>query len=248
MIIGVLAASGLVAASDSTIRVPLPRWPEFQVEAEVRFERAGSLFRAGAGGQLEAAVDAANTAVDIKVLAGGKQVAAETEHLKPFAEKGWGAGVEADLAREAAALPGWRGRWFSVRIDVGKEAVWFWFNGRAIATLPRTALLPAITLDTPEGGAIRAVRAAPASGTRGGYQPLDLSGYINTDPTAGVPTGTVRVGGVPFLSTGRAIDVSQAGLRLRKKPSGPGSLYGNPFNSISAMDGDPLTILLRVPK
>ena len=159
--------------------------------------------------------------------------------------KGWGAGVEEDLAREAAALPDWRDRWFRVRVDADRSDVWFWFDGRAMAKVPRSAVREPITIRSSDAGSIHYTNTEQNS-RRGAFQMVDLAAYANTPGEA--VTGEFKVRGIPFRSTRRAIDLSQTGLRLRKKPSGPGSLYGNPFNFISAMDGDPLTSLLRIPK
>ncbi|MCC6383454.1 MAG: hypothetical protein IT304_13185, partial [Dehalococcoidia bacterium] len=192
--------------------------------------------------------DANNSAISIKLIEAGKTVAVETMRLKPEIRKGWGAGVEEDLSRTAAAMPGWRERAFPVRVEADAQAIWFWFDGRAIASVPRTGAVTEVMFHTPGDASIRQATVTALTGRRGGFQPLNLDGYSNGVSAAAAPSGVTLVGGVPFEISSRPIDVSQAGLRLRKKPSGPGSLYQNPFNFISAMDGDPLTLLLRVPK
>ena len=238
---------GLLAWAEdgARVRVPVPKLNEFRVSAVVRFGAPGEALRVSAGGRMVVTPDAADSSFGIKVYSGEQEIASETELLKPVAKKGWGAGVEEELARLAALMPGWRDRWFPVRVEVSRTEIWFWFDGRAIASLPRPAELGEIVM---EGPSIRDVTTAAASGARGGFQPVGLEGYSNAEGAGGLSKGLTRVGGVPFEISSRPIDVSQAGLRLRKKPSGPGSLYQNPFNSISAMDGDPLSILLRVPK
>jgi len=228
-------------------RLAAPPVNEFTVEAEVRFAQPGEAVRLEAGGALEAVPDAADSRIALRLLRDGKAFVEETELLKPVPHKDWGAGAYEEIEREARALPGWRGRWFTIRAEVSRQGVWYWFDGRAIGEIPRTAAAGEILLHLPPGAESRAFRVAEARSMRGGYQPVDLTGYGNV-PNDTAPAARIRVGGVPFQLGGAAIDVSQAGLRIRKKPSGPGSLYQKQFNSISAMDGDPVTILLRVPK
>ncbi|MEN6603451.1 MAG: hypothetical protein ABFD86_13645, partial [Bryobacteraceae bacterium] len=228
-------------------RLATPSTNEYAVEADVRFAQAGEAVRLEAGGTLEAVPDAADSRIALRLLRDGKALVAETELLKPVPHKDWGAGVYEEIEREARAMPGWRGRWFTVRAEVSRQSVWYWFDGRAIGAVPRTAAAGEILLHLPAGADSRAFRVTEARSTPGGYQPVDLAGYGNI-PNDAAQAARLSAGGVPFHLSSAAIDVSQAGLRIRKKPTGPGSLYQKQFNSISAMDGDPVTILLRVPK
>jgi hypothetical protein len=224
-----------------------PHQGDYTARLELRFTAPGAAFRLEAGGVLEAVASADGGSIGLRLLEGGREVAAETEHLKPVPHKGWGAGAEEEMAREAAALPGWHGRWFTAAVEVHGRRAWFWFDGRAIGELALAAAPGVLRIQAPAGVETRPLGFGPAATEAGGFRLVELAGY--TDGAApGAPRGRLRVGGIPFAADGNAIDVSRAGLRIRKKPRGPGSLYGNPFNSISAMDGDPLTILLRVPK
>jgi hypothetical protein len=248
LLASILALGLRAAAPDgSTLRLPAPASSEYVIEAEVRFAQPGAGVRLEAGGVLEAAPDEADSKIELRLALDGKTLFTETELLKPLPHKDWGAGAYEEIEREARAMPGWRERWFRIRAEVSPHGVWYWFDGRAIGEVPRPAAAGEIGLRLAAGASSRGFRVTEARAKRGGYQPVDLTGYGNTT-NDNAPTGRIQVGGVPFHLGAAAIDVAQAGLRIRKKPRGPGSLYGQQFNSISAMDGDPLTILLRVPK
>ena len=242
-----------VAENDVQFSVNAAGWGTYVLDAEIRFQNPGGRFRLAAGPALEATPDSADSQVALRVVTTGAEVVQETERLKPAPHKGWGAGAEQELEQLARSLPGWRDRWFPVRVEVSKEVVWFHFDGRALTSVPRGGgSAPSVEVSLPKGSALRNFRISSANQQRGGYLPVKSDGYSNQAlPRAELEPGreVIAVAGVPFhWGEGRPIDVGQAGLRIRKKPSGPGSLYQNPFNSISAMDGDPLTILLRVPK
>ncbi len=228
-------------------RLAAPAANEYVIEAEVRFAQPGAAVRLEAGGALEATPGEADSKIELRLALDGKTLFTEAELLKPIPQKDWGAGAYEEIEREARTMPGWRDRWFKIRAEVSPHAVWYWFDGRAIGQVPRSADAGEIGLRLAPGATSRGFRVTAARTKRGGYQPVDLTGYGNTT-NDGAPAGRIQVGGVPFDLGAAVIDVAQAGLRLRKKPRGPGSLYGNQFNSISAMDGDPVTILLRVPK
>jgi hypothetical protein len=238
---------GAAAPEKSVQRLAAPAANDYVIEAEVRFAQPGGEVRLEAGGALEATPDEAGAKVELRLLRDGKTLAAVTELLKPVPHKDWGAGAYEEIEREARAMPGWRERWFKLRAEVSGRSVWYWFDGRAIGEVPGAAT-GEILLHLPPGAVSRAFRVSgDTRSKRGGHQPVDLTGYGSL-PGDGAQAGWIQVGGVPFRLGDSGIDVSQAGLRIRKKPRGPGSLYQQQFNSISAMDGDPLTILLRVPK
>ncbi len=241
------------AASAQDFAVDASRWRTYVLEAEVRFTRPLGAFRLSIGADLEATPDESGAQIQLRVSQNGKTLADETELLKPKATPRWGAGAEEELKALAGRLPGWRGRWFPVRLETTPEEAWIAFDGRTLTPVPLEGNPPAsVRFRLPAGSTLRHLVVREGGWRRGGYRPVSLGGY--TDPMAvraqiSREGGVLQVGGIPFLwNNGAAIDIGQAGFRLRKKPSGPGSLYQNPFNSISAMDGDPLTILLRVPK
>lgn len=245
VLFGALAASMALAADGVVERIGVPRTAEFAVEADVRFGAAGSTVQVDAGGRLELTADTADSAIQIKASLGDKTLASETERLKPEVRKGWGDGVEQDLAREAAAMTGWRGRWFRLKVDADRSDVWFWFDGRAIAKIPRQALAAEIVIRASGEGSIRQAASEPPS-RRGAFQMVDLAGYANMDGPA--VRGQFTVNGIPFYATRQAVDLSKTGLRIRRQRNRHTSLFQHPFNFISAMDGDPLTSLIRVPK
>jgi len=248
-LLGSILATGLcaVAADESILRLKPPAASEFTIEAEVAFAHPLSPVRLEAGGALEAAPDDADSKIELRLVRDGAAVQTATELLKPVPHKDWGGGAYEEIEAAARNMPGWRGRHFRLRADVSPRGVWFWFDGRAVGELPLATGISEVRLHLPPGANAREFRVTQTRSARGGYQPVDLNGYGNM-PNTGAPTGQFQVDGVPFELGSSGIDVSQAALRLRKRPTGPGSLYGKQFNSISAMDGDPVTILLRVPK
>lgn len=240
-----LAATSALASGGGVERISVPAAADFAVEMEARFEAAGSAVHIDAGAQLEASADAADSAIRIRILPAGKAIADEIERLKPEVRKGWGEGVEEDLAREAASMTGWRGRAFRLKVDAAGDEVWFWFDGRAIAKFLRAALPARITVWTTGNASLQQIAGAEPS-RRGALQMVDLNGYTNTGGAA--VSGAFTVHGIPFYATRRAVDLSETGLRIRRKTGSPNSLWDNPFNFNSAMDGDPLTSIIRVPK
>ncbi|MFN0166277.1 MAG: hypothetical protein ACKV22_07580, partial [Bryobacteraceae bacterium] len=241
------------AASDLDFTVDSSGWRKYILEGEVQFTQPRGAFRLSIGAQLEAVPDESGSQIQLRISQDGKNIAEEIELLKPRPTPRWGAGAEEELKGLADRLPGWHGRWFPVRVEATPEEAWLAFDGRSLAPVSLAGKPPAsLRLSLPSGSRLRNLVVREGAWPRGGYQPVSLGGYVDeTAIRAQIPDAhrVLHVGGIPFLwHSGDAIDVGQAGLRLRKKPSGPGSLFQNPFNSIGAMDGDPLTILLRVPK
>ena len=95
----------------------------FRVRGEVRFGEVGRpvVIEVGALGRMVLEPDPGDSAVAIRVYEGDQEVAAETLRLKPLVRKGWGAGVEEELARTAAGMAGWRGRSFTVLVEGERE-------------------------------------------------------------------------------------------------------------------------------
>lgn len=226
------------------------------------------------GLELEAVGDSADTKVDLRVLRKGKVVATEREYFKPVPDPGWGLNTEQEFRKLAGSMPGWKDRWISLRAEVSADSIWFYFDGRAIAEI-RTPDQAAsfVRFSLPAQTALQNVSIKERRWNRGAYLPIDLTGYYNSDmdsrsrrvamglpaqpwmpASLGLPPSRTlnELNGIPFLwgdmSSGvaQSIDVIEARWRGTDKRH---IRHGRtPFNSVSAMDGDPATLVIRVPK
>ena len=115
------------------------RWRNFLFEAEVRLGAPDKAVRLEAGAVLEMSGNAADSEIGLRLTRDGKVLASETEHLRPVPQTGWGAGAEEELKTLARQMPGWRDRWFVVRVEASQNEAWFWFDGRVIASVGQTA-------------------------------------------------------------------------------------------------------------
>ena len=259
-----------------------PSLPEYVLQAKVRLSATESPVtlelasgEAAASCRLQVFGDSSNSEVGLRVREGDRTVASETQRFKPAVQSGWGPRSERELKQLSERLPGWRGRWMTLRVELTGESIWFYFEGRALAEVPRQGgRVGSIRFMLPQGAALSRVKVTQRSWARGGFLPLDLTGYRHNDaadpaqsagraPEApwdlsepGLPSSgsLVEVAGVPFLWTEAGsggpgyVDVGPARWRGAEKEYGGFGLFQQPLGSVSAMDGDPATLLLRVPK
>ena len=116
-----------IAASDLDFAVDSSGWRKYILEAEVQFTQPLGAFRLSAGAKLEATPDESGGQIQLRVSQDGKIIAEEIELLKPRPTPRWGAGAEEALSALANRLPGWRGRWFPVRVEATPEEAWLAF-------------------------------------------------------------------------------------------------------------------------
>ncbi|MBM3801378.1 MAG: hypothetical protein FJW26_03605 [Acidimicrobiia bacterium] len=226
------------------------------------------------GLELSVVGDSEDTKVDLRVRREGKIVATESELFRPVPNPEWGAVVEEELRQLAKSMAGWKNRWLPLRAELSEGSLWFYFDGRAIVEVRSHSLAASfVRFSLPPSASIRNVSIKERHQQRGSYLPLDLAGYTNSDAESrrrraaaglpGKPWIPSNVGlpafrtlnelnGIPFLwgdsSSGNAQSIDVIESRWRGTDKRHIRHGRTPFNSGSALDGDPATLVLRVPK
>lgn len=93
-------------------------------------------------------------------------------------------------------LPSAHERWTLLRIDLSRETMRMWVDGRLVGELQRPRYLSGdVELSLPDGSELRRLEIYRARGNNWLFLPLDLSGYYNASAPEGetLPEGFVVV-------------------------------------------------------
>jgi hypothetical protein len=161
------------------------------------------------------------------------------------------AGMRA-VAKANDAQPTAAERWTQVSIDVARETVRMWVDGRLVGEVKEPASLSGgISLRLPAQALLRDLEVECPEKPEEGFLTLDLAGYHNHGlNAAALPSGLIRAGGIPFLlraGPNGKTDVDVGVSAPLETGFGIGFL-GSALRGASGLVRHPSRIVLQTPK